>query len=76
MNKAFARAIRARMAEVGCESYRDLAERTGLSANGISKICNNGNATTTSIRLIAEALSTTPASLYLAAEEIEGEDNE
>lgn len=52
-----------KMAEAGIGSYRELAARTGVSVNTISRLNNGGSAQFVTLQALAGALNCEPADL-------------
>lgn len=52
-----------KMAEAGIGSYKELAERTGVCVNTISRLNNGGSAQLVTLQALAGALNCEPAEL-------------
>lgn len=52
-----------KMAEAGISSYKELATRTGVCANTISRLNNGGSAQFATLQALAGALNCKPAEL-------------
>ena len=63
MFKPDMKALGARMAQAGISSGKELAERSGISVNTVSRLHNGGSAKLSTIKALAAALGCSPANL-------------
>nr|WP_325240429.1 helix-turn-helix transcriptional regulator [uncultured Oscillibacter sp.] len=68
MFKPDMKALGARMAQAGISSGKELAERSGVSVNTISRLNNGGSAKLPTIKALAAALGCSPENLIQEGE--------